>query len=234
MDLLRPIRSFDRYQQRHPAWAVPMAVIRKFGNDQAGSLAALIAYYAFFSIFPLLLVFTTILGFVLQGNKELYDDVTKIGARPVPGRRRPVAGPGADREGHRARPRPAHLAVGRAGRDPGGPERVRQDLGGSVQGPPRLLPLAAARPAAADVPGSAVRGLGRRHRTRDHDVLAARCQGRRVRDHAGGQLRAVRRRVPLPHRAPTIPTRQPVARARGSPRCSSRSYSSSGGSTSST
>ncbi len=53
-----------------------MAVIRKFGNDQAGSLAALIAYYAFFSIFPLLLVFTTILAFVLQGNTELYDDVT--------------------------------------------------------------------------------------------------------------------------------------------------------------
>ncbi len=76
MDLLRPIRSFDRYQQRHPAWSVPVAVIRKFGNDQAGSLAALIAYYAFFSIFPLLLVFTTILAFVLQGNTELYDDVT--------------------------------------------------------------------------------------------------------------------------------------------------------------
>src|ERR1700761_3669576 len=53
-----------------------MAVVRKFGNDQAGSLAALVAYYAFFSIFPLLLVFTTILGFVLQGNKDLYDDVT--------------------------------------------------------------------------------------------------------------------------------------------------------------
>ena len=53
-----------------------MAVIRKFGNDQAGNLAALIAYYAFFSIFPLLLVFTTILAFVLQGNTELYDDVT--------------------------------------------------------------------------------------------------------------------------------------------------------------
>jgi len=54
-----------------------MAVVRKFGNDQAGSLAALVAYYAFFSIFPLLLVFTTILAFVLQGNKHLYDDVTK-------------------------------------------------------------------------------------------------------------------------------------------------------------
>jgi membrane protein len=64
-----------------------MAVIRKFGNDQAGSLAALVAYYAFFSIFPLLLVFTTILAFVLQGNQELYTDVTKsvLGQFPVVG-----------------------------------------------------------------------------------------------------------------------------------------------------
>lgn len=75
MDLLRPVRRFDRYQQAHKAWAIPMAVIRKFGNDQAGSLAALMAYYAFFSLFPLLLVFTTILGFVLHGDTKLYNDV---------------------------------------------------------------------------------------------------------------------------------------------------------------
>jgi membrane protein len=64
-----------------------MAVIRKFGNDQAGSLAALIAYYAFFSIFPLLLVFTTIMGFVLQHNSELYNDVktSVLGRFPVVG-----------------------------------------------------------------------------------------------------------------------------------------------------
>jgi membrane protein len=76
VDLLRPIRSFDRFQQRHPVWAVPMAVIRKFGNDQAGSLAALLAYYSFFSIFPLLLVFSTILGFVLQENSKFYEDIS--------------------------------------------------------------------------------------------------------------------------------------------------------------
>jgi membrane protein len=75
VDPLGPVRRFDRYQQRHKGWAIPMAVIRKFGNDQAGNLAALIAYYAFFSIFPLLLVFTTILGFVVQGNSTLYSDV---------------------------------------------------------------------------------------------------------------------------------------------------------------
>jgi membrane protein len=44
------------------------AVVKKFGDDQAGQLAALIAYYGFFSLFPLLLVLVTILGFVLQGN----------------------------------------------------------------------------------------------------------------------------------------------------------------------
>jgi len=77
VDLLSPITRFDRFQQKHTGWAIPLAVLRKFGNDQAGGLAALVAYHAFFSIFPLLLVFTTILAFVLQGNKELYDDVTK-------------------------------------------------------------------------------------------------------------------------------------------------------------
>jgi len=45
-----------------------MAVVKKFADDQAGSLAALIAYYAFFSIFPLLLVLVTVLAYVLQGD----------------------------------------------------------------------------------------------------------------------------------------------------------------------
>jgi membrane protein len=45
-----------------------MAVVKKFGDDQGGNLAALISYYAFFSLFPLLLVFVTILGFVLDGD----------------------------------------------------------------------------------------------------------------------------------------------------------------------
>ncbi|MEA2144599.1 MAG: rane protein, partial [Solirubrobacteraceae bacterium] len=68
MDLLRPVRAFDAVQQRHRWLAIPMAVVKKFGDDQAGSLAALVAYYAFFSLFPLLLVFVTVLGFVLQGD----------------------------------------------------------------------------------------------------------------------------------------------------------------------
>jgi membrane protein len=68
VDLLRPIRAFDRRQQTHSWLAIPVAVIKKFGDDKGGHLAALVAYYSFFSLFPLLLVFVTILGFVLQGD----------------------------------------------------------------------------------------------------------------------------------------------------------------------
>jgi YihY family inner membrane protein len=68
VDLLAPVKKFDSFQQRSRALRVPMAVVKKFGDDQAGSLAALVAYYAFFSLFPLLLVFATALGFVLHGH----------------------------------------------------------------------------------------------------------------------------------------------------------------------
>jgi YihY family inner membrane protein len=50
---------------------VPVAVVKKFGDDQGGNLAALIAFRAFFSLFPLLLLMTTVLGYVLAGNPEL-------------------------------------------------------------------------------------------------------------------------------------------------------------------
>jgi membrane protein len=68
VDVLRPIRAFDRHQQRSRWLAIPVAVLKKFSDDGAGGLAALIAHYAFFSLFPLLLVFVTILGFVLHGD----------------------------------------------------------------------------------------------------------------------------------------------------------------------
>jgi YihY family inner membrane protein len=75
MDILRPVRVFDRYQQRHKGLAIPMAVIKKFSDDGGGQLAAVVTYYAFLSLFPLLLVMVTILGFVLQGNEGAADAV---------------------------------------------------------------------------------------------------------------------------------------------------------------
>ncbi|MDQ6807058.1 MAG: YihY/virulence factor BrkB family protein, partial [Actinomycetota bacterium] len=71
MNFRARLEAFDRYQQGHRWLAVPVAVVKKFSDDQAGSLAALIAYYGFFSLFPLLLVFVTVLGYVLQGDPGL-------------------------------------------------------------------------------------------------------------------------------------------------------------------
>jgi membrane protein len=62
------LHSLDRRQQHTPGVRFIAAVYKKFGEDQAGQLAALIAYYGFVSLFPLLLVLVTILGFVLHGN----------------------------------------------------------------------------------------------------------------------------------------------------------------------
>jgi membrane protein len=65
------IRRLDDFQRRHLWAAFPLAVLKKFGDDRAGNLAALIAYYGFFSLFPLLLVMVAILGLVLRGNAHL-------------------------------------------------------------------------------------------------------------------------------------------------------------------
>jgi uncharacterized BrkB/YihY/UPF0761 family membrane protein len=61
----------DRFQQRWPGLAFPVTVWKKFSDDQAGSLAALISHYAVAAIFPLLLVLGTVLNFVLRNNPAL-------------------------------------------------------------------------------------------------------------------------------------------------------------------
>ena len=65
----------DAAQQRHPGLALPAAVIRKFADDRAGGLAALIAYYAFFSLFPLMLVAVTVMSYILHGNEQLQNRI---------------------------------------------------------------------------------------------------------------------------------------------------------------
>lgn len=83
----RQVRRVDRFQQHHPVVGFPFAVLQKFGNDQAGAKAALMAYYGFFALFPLLLLFATILGFVLSGQPALRQQLinTALGDFPVIG-----------------------------------------------------------------------------------------------------------------------------------------------------
>jgi membrane protein len=61
----------DGFQQRHHWAGFPIAVAYKYADDQGGYLAALITYYGFLSVFPLLLLASSVLGFLLQGNDEL-------------------------------------------------------------------------------------------------------------------------------------------------------------------
>jgi YihY family inner membrane protein len=66
---------FDSWQQRHPPMAFAVAVMKKFGDDQAGNQVALLTYYAFIATFPLLLALTTILGVALRKSPELQRDL---------------------------------------------------------------------------------------------------------------------------------------------------------------
>ncbi len=65
----------DGAQRRHPVLGFPLAVVYKFVDDQGSYLAALITYYGFLSLFPLLLLLTSVLGFVLSGDAHLQQRV---------------------------------------------------------------------------------------------------------------------------------------------------------------
>ena len=83
----RLLRTLDRVQQRHTALGFPVGVVKKFGDDLGGKHAALLAYYGFVSLFPLLLVFTTVMAFALEGNQALQQRVidTVVAQFPVLG-----------------------------------------------------------------------------------------------------------------------------------------------------
>ena len=74
----------DAFQQRHRWAGFPIAVIYKYGDDQGPYLAALITYYGFLSLFPLLLLLVTILGYALQNNPGLRADVLHSALRQFP------------------------------------------------------------------------------------------------------------------------------------------------------
>jgi len=80
----RAVRHIDRAQQGFAPAAFTFGVIKKFGDDRAGSLAALIAYYIFLTMFPLLLLLFTILGIVAGHNEHLARSVENSALRQFP------------------------------------------------------------------------------------------------------------------------------------------------------
>lgn len=83
----RPSRTdrFDAYQRRHPWLGFPIAVAYKLFDDRGLYLAALVTYYSFVALFPLLLLFVSILGFVLESHPELRADIVNSAVSDVPG-----------------------------------------------------------------------------------------------------------------------------------------------------
>lgn len=74
----------DRLQRARPWASYPIAVVYKFVDDQGVYLAALITYYGFLSLFPLLLLLTAGLGFVLQRQPALQERILESAVAQFP------------------------------------------------------------------------------------------------------------------------------------------------------
>jgi membrane protein len=69
------LSRLDRYQRGHSWLGLPLAVLYKLNDDQGIYLASLITYYGFVSLFPLLLIGVSALGFVLHGDPGLRGEI---------------------------------------------------------------------------------------------------------------------------------------------------------------
>ncbi len=83
----RFLARLDYLQRRHRWMALPVAVFKRFGEHAGGRLATAISYWGFFSIFPLLLVFVTVLNIVLEDDDNRRQDLVDgaLGQIPVLG-----------------------------------------------------------------------------------------------------------------------------------------------------
>src|SRR5882672_2703502 len=95
----RVVSALDRWQRRHPALGFPVAVVSKYVDDGGWRLAALLAYYGFIAIFPLLLTFVTVLRLLLPGHPDWQAALLRsaIADVPVVGDQLRVAPVAADR-----------------------------------------------------------------------------------------------------------------------------------------
>lgn len=78
------VRRLDAAQRRRRPLGIPLAVVYKFFDDQGSYLAVIVTYYAFVAIFPMLLISSSVLGFVLQGNEGLQQAVLQSALKEFP------------------------------------------------------------------------------------------------------------------------------------------------------
>jgi YihY family inner membrane protein len=78
------LERIDTFQRRHAAVGFPLGVLYKFFDDRGPYLAALVTYYAFVSLFPLLLLFFSAAGFLLQGDPGLRHELETSALKNLP------------------------------------------------------------------------------------------------------------------------------------------------------
>ena len=78
------VSCLDRLQRRSRSAGFLIAVIYKYVDDQGSYLAALITYYAFVSLFPALLLLTTVLGVVLVGHPGMQEQIVQSAVAQFP------------------------------------------------------------------------------------------------------------------------------------------------------
>ena len=83
----RVVRRFDRWQQGCAPAGFVVGVVKKFGDDRGGQLAALVAFAGFLAFFPLMLVVVTVTAFLAQRHPLLAERIrsSAIAQFPVVG-----------------------------------------------------------------------------------------------------------------------------------------------------
>lgn len=89
------VERIDGWQRRYRLAAFLWSVQKKYGDDKGGYLAALITYYGFLSIFPLLLAAFTVVAYTLSGNRSVAQTIERhISSYPVVNQVAPELGNG--------------------------------------------------------------------------------------------------------------------------------------------
>jgi inner membrane protein YhjD len=78
------VDGVDRLQRQHRVLGFPIAVVYKFFDDAGGYMAALLTYYAFVCVFPLLILIATILSVVFRNDPTLQKEILDSALEQVP------------------------------------------------------------------------------------------------------------------------------------------------------
>ena len=69
----RIIKAIDHFQRRHTAIGFIYAIVKKYGEDNGSYQSSILTYYTVLSLFPLLIVFTTVTQLTLRSHHTLHE-----------------------------------------------------------------------------------------------------------------------------------------------------------------